>query len=96
MPYKIKLKSKKGQNFITVFEQLVRLGLYDFAELVFAEISGECLDIEIYLVTSTFLILSNKRAENYRVKTFAVDKYENALELVNNILKFCEFYNNLV
>ncbi|XP_065364699.1 uncharacterized protein LOC135957823 [Calliphora vicina] len=82
MPHKISLKSLKGQNYIKVFDKLLRLGLYNFAEWVFKEIADECMDIEIYFVSSTFMILHNKNQEHMTIKTFTVDdKLANFLQM---------------
>lgn len=86
MPYNIKLKSIKGQTYIKVMEQLLRVGLYEFAEWVFNEISNECLGEEKYCMINTFKIFSNNFDKNCVTKDFSVEKHENPLQLVS--LKF--------
>ncbi|KNC30036.1 hypothetical protein FF38_03061, partial [Lucilia cuprina] len=99
MPYKIKLKSIKGQNYIKVFEILLRLGLYNFSEWIFTEIAEECMEIERYFVTSTFMIL-NKNLEKFQIKTFPLDKLINSLQmsavlaLVNGNLEYLRETNS--
>ncbi|XP_037824055.1 uncharacterized protein LOC119612332 isoform X2 [Lucilia sericata] len=99
MPHKMKLKSIKGQNYIKVFETLLRLGLYNFAEWVFAEIAEECMEIERYFVSSTFTILNNN-LEKFSLKTFSVDKLINSLHmsavlaLVNGNLEYLKEANS--
>ncbi|KAM7350289.1 uncharacterized protein ACRADG_008901 [Cochliomyia hominivorax] len=86
MPYQIQLKTLKGQNYIKIFQQLLRLGLYTFAEWVFEEISAECMEIEKYFTTNTFLILNNKNSDNVRVNTFSMDQLKNSPEMRATLL----------
>lgn len=86
MPYKINLKSSKGQTYIKVCDQLLRLGLYNFAEWVFKEIADECIEIEKYFFSKTFQMLENKlHIDTFNIKMFSVEKHMNPLQLVNVI-----------
>lgn len=82
LPYKITSKSVKDQNFIKVMYQLLTLGLYDFAEWVFNEISNECLEVEKYLILNTFKIFKNDLDPKFSAKNFPVEKMLNPLHLV--------------
>lgn len=82
MPHKIVANSIKVQNFNKVCYNLLRLGLYTFAQWVFAEIANECLDIERYFYASTFLILDNSLGDKIQLENFSLDKLESSKQLV--------------
>lgn len=76
------LTSTKGKKFGEVMELFLSLGLYQFAEIVFNQISTECTDPYKYFMISTFGIFQNTLPAKYANRQFPAEKMLQGDEIV--------------
>uniref|UniRef100_A0A1I8PHY7 Tetratricopeptide repeat protein 18 n=1 Tax=Stomoxys calcitrans TaxID=35570 RepID=A0A1I8PHY7_STOCA len=81
MPHKIEFKSKRSQNFYIVTNLFLKLGLYEFAQWIFDEISPEAMELEKYFINNTFKILMNKLEKKFNIKNFPTEKFLNSKQM---------------
>lgn len=78
MPHSLEPKSRKEQYFYKIFKLLLSLGLYEFALWIFEEMAGDCLEVEKYLMFTTFgLLLNNLNVKLWKMNTFANERFHN-------------------
>lgn len=73
-------------KFYTAFKAFAQLGAYGFAQVIFNEIAGEFKAIEIYLVSTTLLMLQGKIDDSFQLRTLPSDNSERGKLLVSQII----------
>uniref|UniRef100_A0A1A9UW04 Uncharacterized protein n=1 Tax=Glossina austeni TaxID=7395 RepID=A0A1A9UW04_GLOAU len=86
------LTSPKGQYFWSAIEVLLQLGLYEFAAWIFDEIADECLDVEKYIINTSFIFHLRRANKDFVTRQFSGRKSQNAENLSGNLEKSKEFF----
>ncbi|KAH8297989.1 hypothetical protein KR018_003950 [Drosophila ironensis] len=61
---------KRAQSFLDVFKMFVRLGLFEFAQVVFNTVEHKCDESDRYLVKTQLAILLNQLDEDFELITY--------------------------
>ncbi|KAH8412534.1 hypothetical protein KR009_002802 [Drosophila setifemur] len=69
--------SKRGFRFYEVFQIFVRLGLYEFGQVVFGAIEHLCGPADRYIIKTQLAILLNKLDDNFQLVSY---EYKEGLE----------------
>ncbi|KAH8393514.1 hypothetical protein KR200_003713 [Drosophila serrata] len=70
LPLEPSFASPKGNFFFQVFMSFVRLGLYEFAKVVFASVEHLCSEADRYMINTQMDVLLNQLDGNLKLKTF--------------------------
>lgn len=71
------LTSLKGQYFWSAIEVLLQLGLYEFAAWIFDEIADECLNVEKYIMKTSFIFHLRRANKDFQTRQFPNEKIRN-------------------
>uniref|UniRef100_A0A1A9ZEV3 Uncharacterized protein n=1 Tax=Glossina pallidipes TaxID=7398 RepID=A0A1A9ZEV3_GLOPL len=86
------LTSPKGQYFWSAIEVLLQLGLYEFAAWIFDEIADECLDVEKYIIKTSFIYHLRRANEDFVTRQFPGEKIRNGENPSGHLEKSKEFF----
>ncbi|KAH8314321.1 hypothetical protein KR059_001154 [Drosophila kikkawai] len=62
--------SARGYLFFQVFMRFVRLGLYEFAQIVFGAVEHLCSDADRYMINTQIAVLRNQLDEDFKLQSF--------------------------
>lgn len=88
----------RGYLFYDVFQCFVRLGLYEFAQVVFATVENQCDEADRYMIKTQMAVLLNAVDEDFELQTFDFGEGEQAEKLVRSYfeINFKSILNSLI
>ncbi|ALC38585.1 CG14339 [Drosophila busckii] len=69
----------RGRIFFGVFKMFVRLGIYEFGEIIFAQIQSLCSEAYRYMINTQLMILRKTLPEDYELSTFEFDETQEGI-----------------
>ncbi|BFF95428.1 uncharacterized protein DMAD_12833 [Drosophila madeirensis] len=82
----------RGSIFFEVFRIFVRLGLYEFAQVVFAVVENQCSEAYRYLINTQLKILLKRLDEKFVVRSFSYGNDEKMAALNAQLNGNVEYY----
>lgn len=88
------IPSKRGQLFFDVFKMFVRLGLYEFAQVVFGAIENICAESDKYMVKTQLAIFLSQLDDDFELASYDFGEGLEADRAVGFAIKLlCSFFN---
>ncbi|XP_002132873.2 uncharacterized protein [Drosophila pseudoobscura] len=82
----------RGTVFFDVVKTFVRLGLYEFAQVVFSVVEDKCSEANRYMINTQLKILLNRLEDKFVVRTFKFGKDDRAAAMNAQLNGNVEYY----